>query len=143
MNESGWNPLAGRLADRKGRAFVLGGALPITVIGLLATGPHAVGVIVVGVGVFTAGFFAAHTVASGWVGAVAWQDRGPAAALYMLGFYLGGSMGGAFGGLVYSVGGWAATVTFVGTLLLTGLLLAALITRDTSSARSSPQGIAG
>jgi hypothetical protein len=31
-------------------------------------------------------------------------------------------------------------VTFVGTLLLTGLLLAALITRDTSS---SPQGIAG
>jgi hypothetical protein len=61
----------------------------------------------------------------------------------MLGFYLGGSIDGAFGGLVYSVGGWAATVTFVGTLLLTGLLLAALITRDTGSACRSPQGIAG
>jgi predicted MFS family arabinose efflux permease len=133
---------AGRLADRKGRGFVLSGALPIAVLGLLATGPHAVAVIVVGVGVFTAGFFAAHTVASGWVGAVAWQDRGPAAALYMLGFYLGGSMGGAIGGLVYSVGGWAATVTFVGALLLTGLLLAGLLVRETSSARMSPQGIA-
>jgi predicted MFS family arabinose efflux permease len=133
---------AGRLADRKGRGFVLSGALPITVLGLLATGPHAVAVIVVGVGVFTAGFFAAHTVASGWVGAVAWQDRGPAAALYMLGFYLGGSMGGAIGGLVYSLGGWAATVTFVGALLLTGLLLAGLLVRETSASRINPQGVA-
>jgi MFS transporter, YNFM family, putative membrane transport protein len=122
---------AGRLVDRRGRAFALGIALPTAVIGLLATGPHAVGMIVVGVGVFTAGFFAAHTVASGWVGAVAWQDRGPAAALYMLGFYLGGSVGGAVGGLVYSVGGWAATVIFVGALLLSGLLLAGLLVRDT------------
>jgi MFS transporter, YNFM family, putative membrane transport protein len=122
---------AGRLVDRRGRAFALSIALPTAVIGLLATGPHAVAMIVVGVGVFTAGFFAAHTVASGWVGAVAWQDRGPAAALYMLGFYLGGSVGGALGGLVYSVGGWAATVTFVGALLLSGLLLAGLLVRDT------------
>jgi MFS transporter, YNFM family, putative membrane transport protein len=124
---------AGRLVDRRGRAFALSVALPTAVIGLLATGPHAVGMIVVGVGVFTAGFFAAHTVASGWVGAVAWQDRGPAAALYMLGFYLGGSVGGALGGIVYSVGGWAATVTFVGALLLSGLLLAGLLVRDTSA----------
>src|SRR5262249_31994107 len=115
---------AGRLVDRKGRAFVLSSALPIAVIGLLATEPHAVGVMVAGLGVFSAGFFAARTVASGWVGAVAHRDRGPAAALYMFGFYLGGSVGGALGGLVYSVGGWAATVTFVGALLLTGLLLA-------------------
>lgn len=124
---------AGRLVDRRGRAFALSIALPTAVIGLLATGPHAVGMIVVGVGVFTAGFFAAHTVASGWVGAVAWQDRGPAAALYMLGFYLGGSVGGALGGFVYSVGGWAATVTFVGALLLSGLLLAGLLVRDTKA----------
>jgi predicted MFS family arabinose efflux permease len=132
---------AGRLVDRRGRAFALGIALPTAVIGLLATGPHAVGMIVVGVGVFTAGFFAAHTVASGWVGAVAWQDRGPAAALYMLGFYLGGSVGGALGGLVYSLGGWAATVTFVGALLASGLLLAGLLVRDTTV--RAARGIAG
>lgn len=128
---------AGRLADRKGRAFVLGVALPTAVIGLLATGPHAVGMIVVGLGVFTASFFAAHTVASGWVGAVARQDRGPAATLYMFGFYLGGSVGGAFGGLVYAVGGWSATVSFVGALLMTALLLAGLLMRDNRSARMS------
>ena len=80
--------VAGRLADRRGRSLVLGVALPITVIGLLLTVPHALAAIVVGVGVFTGGFFAAHTVASGWVGAVAHRDRAEASALYLFSYYL-------------------------------------------------------
>src|SRR5437588_729010 len=55
--------VAGRLADRRGRALVLGGALPITVTGLMLTLPHSLVAVVVGLGVFTGGFFAAHTVA--------------------------------------------------------------------------------
>jgi len=130
-----WTSLvAGRLADRRGRALVLGGAWPITVAGLLLTVPHALVAIVVGVGVFTGGFFAAHTVASGWVGAVAQRDRAEASALYLFSYYLGGSVAGAFGGLVYSVGGWPATVGFVGALLLAGLLLVALLVRETAPA---------
>ena len=112
--------VAGRLADRRGRALVLGGALPITVVGLLVTVPHALVAIVVGAGVFTGGFFAAHTVASGWVGAVAHRDRAEASSLYLFSYYLGGSVAGGFGGLVYSVGGWPGTVVFVGALLLAG-----------------------
>jgi predicted MFS family arabinose efflux permease len=115
--------VAGRLADRRGRALVLGVALPITVTGLLLTVPHALVAIVVGVGVFTGGFFAAHTVASGWVGAVAHRDRAEASALYLFSYYMGGSVAGAFGGVTYSVGGWPATVWFVGALLLAALLL--------------------
>jgi predicted MFS family arabinose efflux permease len=129
--------VAGRLVDRRGRTLVLGGALPVAVSGLLLTVPHALLVIVVGVGVFTAGFFAAHTVASGWVGAVARQDRAAAAGLYLFGYYLGGSVGGAFGGLVYSLGGWPATVVFVGALLLAALLLVALLAREPTSALGS------
>ncbi|MCW2663320.1 MAG: hypothetical protein JWP83_4472 [Mycobacterium sp.] len=121
--------VAGRLADRRGRALVLGGALPITATGLLLTVPHALVAIVVGVGVFTGGFFAAHTVASGWVGAVAHRDRAEASALYLFSYYLGGSMAGVLGGLVYSAGGWAATVWFVGVLLLAALLLMASLSR--------------
>jgi predicted MFS family arabinose efflux permease len=126
--------VAGRLADRRGRALVLGGALPITVAGLLMTVPHALVAIVVGVGVFTGGFFAAHTVASGWVGAVAQQDRAEASALYLFSYYLGGSVAGAFGGLVYSVGGWPSTAWFVGSLLLAGWLLIALLARGIAPA---------
>jgi predicted MFS family arabinose efflux permease len=126
--------VAGRLADRRGRSLVLGGAMPITVTGLLLTVPNALVAIVVGVGVFTAGFFAAHTVASGWVGAVAQQDRAEAAALYLFSYYLGGSVAGAFGGLVYSVGGWPATAWFVGSLLVAGWLLIVLLARGIAPA---------
>jgi MFS transporter, YNFM family, putative membrane transport protein len=126
--------VAGRLADRRGRSLVLGGALPITVTGLLLTVPNALVAIIVGVGVFTAGFFAAHTVASGWVGAVAQHDRAEAAALYLFSYYLGGSVAGAFGGLVYSVGGWPSTAWFVGSLLLAGWLLIALLARGIAPA---------
>jgi YNFM family putative membrane transporter len=126
--------VAGRLADRRGRALVLGGAVPITVAGLLITVPHALVAIVVGTGVFTGGFFAAHTVASGWVGAVAQQDRAEASSLYLFSYYLGGSVAGGFGGLVYGVGGWPATVAFVGALLLATVSLVALLVRESAHA---------
>src|SRR5271156_2359662 len=45
--------VAGRLADSRGRALVLGVSLPITVTGLLATVPQALVAIVIGAGVFT------------------------------------------------------------------------------------------
>lgn len=125
--------VAGRLADRRGRRLVLGYALPITVAGLLLTVPHALAVIVVGVGVFTGGFFAAHTVASGWVGAVAHRDRAEASALYLFSYYLGGSVGGALGGLVYGLGGWPAIVWFVGALLAAGAVLVAMLVRERGS----------
>ncbi|WP_264001953.1 MFS transporter [Mycobacterium florentinum] len=126
---TGTSVVAGRLADRRGRMLVLGGALPVTVVGLLMTLPDALPVIVAGTGVFTGGFFAAHAVASGWVGAVVRRDRAEASALYLFSYYLGGSVAGAVGGLVYSVGGWAATVWFVGTLLILALLLVASLVR--------------
>ncbi|ORA20939.1 hypothetical protein BST14_00275 [Mycobacterium arosiense ATCC BAA-1401 = DSM 45069] len=125
--------VAGRLADRRGRRLVLGCALPVTVTGLLLTVSPALGVIVVGVGVFTGGFFAAHTVASGWVGAVAHRDRAEASALYLFSYYLGGSVAGAFGGVVYGVGGWPATVWFVAGLLAAGTLLVAMLMRQSGS----------
>ena len=61
--------------------------------------------------------------------AVAHRDRAEASALYLFSYYLGGSMAGALGGLVYSAGGWAATVWFVGVLLLAALLLMAPLSR--------------
>ncbi len=122
--------VAGRLADRRGRALVLGAALPVTVVGLVVTVPPALVLVVVGTGVFTGGFFAAHTVASGWVSAVARQDRAEASSLYLFSYYLGGSVAGGLGGVVYSVGGWPGTVAFVGALLLAALFLVALLVRE-------------
>ncbi|BBX62767.1 putative transporter [Mycobacterium saskatchewanense] len=133
-----WTSIAaGRLADRRGRSIVLCGALPITALGLLLTVPPTLGAIVVGAGVFTGGFFAAHTVASGWVGAVAHRDRAEASGLYLFSYYVGGSVAGALGGLIFGVGGWPATVWFVGALLSAGAVLVALLVRAATPARTA------
>jgi predicted MFS family arabinose efflux permease len=99
----------------------------------MMTLPDALPVIVFGTGVFTGGFFAAHTVASGWVGAVARRDRAEASSLYLFSYYLGGSVAGALGGVVYTMGGWSATVWFVAALLMVALLLVATLVREHQS----------
>jgi MFS family permease len=78
-------------------------------------------------------------VASGWVGAAARRDRAEASALYLFSYYLGGSVAGAFGGLVYGAGGWPATVWFVGALILAGVALAVLLVRETGFASGAEQ----
>jgi YNFM family putative membrane transporter len=110
-------------------------ALPITVIGLVVTIPQALVLVVVETGVFTGGFFAAHTVASGWVSAAVRKDRAQASSLYLFSYYLGGSVAGGLGGVVYSVGGWTGTVAFVGALLLAALFLAALLVKEPAAGR--------
>ncbi|WP_301146451.1 MFS transporter [Mycobacterium simiae] len=130
---TGTSVMAGRLADRRGRMLVLGASLPITGAGLLMTLPAELPVIVLGAGVFAGGFFAAYTVASGWVGAVAERDRAEASALYLFSYYLGGSAAGAFGGLAYGAGGWPDTVWFVAVLLILAVLIVVSLVRATAS----------
>lgn len=130
---TGTSVMAGRLADRRGRMLVLGASLPITGAGLLMTLPAELPAIVLGAGVFAGGFFAAYTVASGWVGAVAERDRAEASALYLFSYYLGGSAAGAFGGLAYGAGGWPDTVWFVAILLILAVLIVVSLVRATAS----------
>lgn len=74
------------------------------------------------------------------VGAVAHRYRAEASALYLFSYYLGGSVAGTLGGLVYAVGGWAATAWFVGGLLVAGSLLVALLVRENGSRANSFAG---
>ncbi|MBP2476467.1 YNFM family putative membrane transporter [Crossiella equi] len=103
--------LAGRAADRHGRLPALLVAIGLVVLGLMLTLPDDVTTIVVGLCVLTGGFFAAHSVASGWVGARAPASaRGQASAIYLLAYYLGSSVGGTLGGLVFAPWGWLGVV---------------------------------
>jgi YNFM family putative membrane transporter len=82
--------------------------------------------------VVTVGFFAAHSVASSWVGRRASMlpggSPGVASSLYLFAYYLGSSVGGAAGGVAYDHGGWPAVVGYV-TALLAGALVMALALR--------------
>lgn len=115
---------AGRLSARWGRRRVLW-LLPIPILlGVILTLGSALPVILFGVVLLTAGFFAGHSVASSWVGRRASEARAQASALYLFFYYLGGSVVGWAGGHAWNLGGWPAVVAVVSLLAVLGIVLA-------------------
>jgi YNFM family putative membrane transporter len=112
---------AGRLADRAGRYLVLAVGVAVAIAGVALTLPSSLACVVAGLVVLTAGFFAAHSVASGWVGGRAPVAPAQASALYLCLYYIGSSVAGSAGGVFYSRGGWPLTVAFAIALLVVAL----------------------
>ncbi|MBK1788902.1 MFS transporter [Prauserella cavernicola] len=114
---------AGRLVNRLGRRRSLGLALTTTIAGAALTLPNSLPLVVAGFLVLTAGFFAAHAVANGWAAAEAPEGaRGQASGLYTLAYYLGSSVGGTLGSIVYGHAGWGWLVAVVTTWLALAML---------------------
>jgi MFS transporter, YNFM family, putative membrane transport protein len=113
--------LAGRLADRAGRYRVLAAGVAVALGGVALTLPASLGWIVAGLIVLTAGFFAAHSVASGWVGGRARVAPAQASALYLCLYYIGSSVAGSAGGVFWARGGWPAVAAFAAALLAVAL----------------------
>ena len=109
MAASSW---AGNLADRFGRApiLMLGAVIALGGLGLTLAQPLAL--IILGVAGLTAGFFVTHSVASGWVGRLALDNRSHASSLYLLAYYLGASVLGSAGGACWRWGGWPAVTGY-------------------------------
>lgn len=113
---------AGVLAERFSRGTVLVVSTTAFIIGLLLTATPWLWLTLTGLLIFTASFFAAHSIASGWVGAIAEHNRAEASSMYVLCYYLGSSVVGALAGLIFTALPWWG---FVGTLaLLAGAMLA-------------------
>ncbi|MBF6331676.1 MFS transporter [Nocardia transvalensis] len=120
--------IAGRLSDRLGRTRVLIVSILTMGIGLALTVPDRLPILLIGVLLCTTGFFGAHSVASGWVGAAATHNRAAASSLYLFFYYLGSSLVGAAAGLAYGSHGWAGLAGYVGALLLVAAVLAGYLT---------------
>jgi MFS transporter, YNFM family, putative membrane transport protein len=128
---------AGRLADRYGRRPVVPVACAVTAAGVLLTLARPLPVVVLGLAVLTAGFFAAHGVASGWVAARAHLGAGgtgQAASLYLFAYYLGSSVFGGLSGSAWSAGGWTPVVLLALLLAVLALVLSLLLRRTPSLA---------
>ncbi|MDR2062033.1 MAG: MFS transporter, partial [Acinetobacter sp.] len=80
--------------------------------------------ILLGLIIFTFSFFAAHSTASSWVSVQAVQYRAVASSLYLLCYYIGSSLLGSSGGLVWENFGWTGITCMVAVVLMLGLLLA-------------------
>ncbi|MGW0173084.1 MFS transporter [Rhodococcus sp. NPDC003322] len=120
---------AGRVADRFGRRWVLLVSIAIALGGLACTLVDSLPWVLIGMLLFTGAFFAAHSVASGWVGVLATRHRAEASALYLCAYYLGSSLAGAGAGVAYGLGGWPGAVGCIGVLLVIGLALATRMAR--------------
>jgi YNFM family putative membrane transporter len=115
---------AGRLADRLGRRKVLYLVMSVMLAGLLLTLLDPLPAIVIGMGLFTFGFFASHSVASSWVGRRARPPQALASAIYLFFYYLGSSVVGWFAGVVWQHAGWPGVVAILGATLVLAMLIA-------------------
>lgn len=115
---------AGKLADRLGRRNVLWLVMAVMLAGLLLTLSSSPWLIVPGVGLFTFGFFASHSVASSWVGRRAREPKALASAIYLLFYYLGSSVLGSCTGAAWSAGGWPGVVGLLGAVLAISFMIA-------------------
>lgn len=107
---------AGRMAGRRGRLPVLLGAIAVFVLGVVLTLMSSLPVIIVGLVVLTAGFFAAHAVASGWAGARTRAAGAQAPAVYNVAYYAGSSVMGWFAGIVFAGLGWPGLIGLIAML---------------------------
>jgi MFS transporter, YNFM family, putative membrane transport protein len=108
--------VAGRLADRLGRRRVLPAGVVIAAGGVAVTALHPPPLVVAGITLLTIGFFAAHSVASSWVGRRARTGQAQASALYLFACYLGSTAAGPLGG-AWSTGRWHDVMALAGCLL--------------------------
>lgn len=113
---------AGNLVGRYGAPRVLVTGIVLTTSGLLLVLVPNLAVTVVGVLVFTASFFAVHSVASTLVGQIADRDRAEASSLYVMSYYLGSSVIGWLSGFFFQLG-WGSLVLSLVVLQLSALAL--------------------
>ena len=121
---------AGVLAARYGRLPVLLIGVAAMIVGMLLTLSTSLPIVLIGLLLATAGFFAAHAVASGWTGAESIIGRAQASSLYNLFYYAGSSLFGWLGGVFFVTFGWAGTAGMVAFLAVFAGALALLLLRQ-------------
>ena len=116
--------LMGFLSHRFRRPLLLRIGLVTMVLGVFATLLRPLPLVITGIGLVTAGFFASHSVASSWVGLRARDGKAQASALYLFFYYMGASTAGTIGGFFWSAYAWKGVAAFLFAMLCVAFVLA-------------------
>ncbi|MFJ7938051.1 MFS transporter [Peribacillus sp. NPDC096622] len=118
----------GKLADQYSRRLVLLIGIAIMLMGALLTLLDPLLLKIMGLALFTFGFFGAHSIASSWVGSLADRsEKAQASALYLLFYYAGSSVVGASGGVFLMKFGWGGVISAVSILILLAAACAMMV----------------
>ncbi|MDQ2917229.1 MAG: MFS transporter [Pseudomonadota bacterium] len=130
-------PFAGKLSNRIGNGAVMVAGALLLAVALLFTVVVAMPVLIVSLIGLCAGFFAIHASAIGALNRSLSGDRGKANALYTLFYYVGGAVGIALGGDLYSRFGWPGVLAVSLSMSLLPLAAGAVQWTDRIRAASS------
>ena len=113
----------GKMADQMERKKVMLIGILIMGTGALLTVVPQLWVKIIGLALYTFGFFGAHSIASSWVGILAEKnEKAQASSLYLLFYYAGSSIVGAAGGLFLHRFGWNGVILTISVLLCVAVL---------------------
>lgn len=118
---------AGSFVRRFGRGRVVLAAAVLMLTGALMSASSHLWFTLCGLLVFTASFFAMHSTASGWVGAIADHDRAEASSLYVFFYYMGSSILGALTGRAFEALPWSGFIAVLAALLAGLALIAGIL----------------
>lgn len=113
----------GMLADQYGKKKLIQVSLVILLLGACITLDTSLWIKIIGIAVFTFGFFAGHSIASSWVGQLAKQNKAQASGLYLFFYYMGSSVGGTVSGIFYSSLGWFGVISMIVVLAVISIIL--------------------
>jgi MFS transporter, YNFM family, putative membrane transport protein len=121
--------VVGSLVNRFGRPFMLRLTLATMLAGTVITLATPLPLIILGVGIFTCGFFCTHAIASSWVGSRAVTGRAQASSLYLFCYYQGSSISGTLGGVFWQHQGWYGVAAMIALLVLAAFGVATILLR--------------
>ncbi|MDF2053165.1 MFS transporter [Priestia megaterium] len=117
--------LFGKLTEKYSRVHLMCWSTAISLIGSIMTLSSNIFVLIIGLILFASGFFAGHSITSGWIGTISSPDlKVYTSSLYLLFYYTGSTLIGWSGGMFLSLFGWYGVILMIcGLLMITGLLV--------------------
>ncbi len=122
----------GMMADSTGNGVVISLSIVCMIGGALLSLAGPLLLKLAGIGLFTFGFFGAHSADCSWAGRLDKGDKAEISAMYMLFYYIGASTFGSIGGKFLTHWGWDGVVGFLTVLLIIGLGISRWMTTHVS-----------
>ncbi|MFB4213246.1 MFS transporter [Shouchella sp. JSM 1781072] len=118
----------GMLSDKYGKGRILKLSISILFIGGALTLHPNLWLIVLGIAIFTFGFFGAHSICSSWVSNYGNENNTQATSIYLFAYYFGGSVVGTLSGTLFYAVGWSGIVAMIAALAVLSFLSAFRVT---------------